>query len=118
MVLAEFTLGEVFLSVLYIFMFVIWFWLLISIFGDLFSDHEESGWSKALWTIFVIFMPFLGILVYLIVRGKGMAERAMKRQQEAQKQFDQYVRETAGSSGGGGDATAEIERAHNLLEKG
>jgi hypothetical protein len=117
MILAEFTVGEVFLSLVYIFIFVIWFWLLVSIFGDLFGDHTISGWEKAAWILCVILLSYLGILIYLIVRGKGMAERGMKRQQEAQQQFDTYVKETAGTAGGD-DPTAQIERAHGLLEKG
>jgi Phospholipase_D-nuclease N-terminal len=114
MVLAEFGQGDVFLSIVYLFVFVIWFWLLISIFGDLFGDHTISGWEKAAWILCVILLSYLGILIYLIVRGRGMAERSLKRQQEAQQQFDSYVKETAGGS----DAADQIAKAHSLLEKG
>src|SRR4029079_7989589 len=77
MVLADFGSGQVLWSVLWIFMFVIWFWLLIAIFGDLMRDDSLSGWAKAAWCFFVIILPFLGIFVYLIVRGHAMGERAM-----------------------------------------
>ena len=75
MILAEFGTGQVLWSILWIFMFVVWFWLLISIFGDIFRDKELSGWGKAGWTIFVLLFSFIGILIYLIVRGRGMQER-------------------------------------------
>lgn len=112
--LAEFGTGQVFWSVLWIFMFVIWFWLLITIFSDLFRDHGLSGWAKAAWIIFVIILPFLGILVYLIARGHGMQERAMESAKQQQTAFDDYVRQTAGSGG----AASEIEKAKGLLDSG
>ena len=97
MILSTIGDGDVFLFFVEFFLFVIWFWLLITIFGDLFRDHEMSGGMKAFWIFFVIILPFLGILVYLIARGSGMAGRAMKAQQEAQAQMDEYVRQTAGA---------------------
>ena len=72
-----------------------WIMLLFRIFGDLFGDHELSGWAKALWTVFLIFFPWLGALVYLIARGRSMNERALARAQRSQEAFGQYVRETA-----------------------
>jgi hypothetical protein len=115
----DFSLGDAIWTVFVIFMWIVYFWILISIFGDLFADHELSGGSKAVWVIVVILFNFLGVLIYLIVRGQGMGERALARQKEAQAQFDEYVRTTAGGSGGGGgDAAAQIEKAHQLLEKG
>lgn len=98
MVLAEYGLGEALLTTLAIFFFVIWVWIVITILMDLFRDHELSGWWKAVWVIFLIFIPILTSLVYLIVRGSGMRERAIKEQADAKKQFDEYVRETAGST--------------------
>lgn len=95
-----------------LFMWIIWFWLLITVFADLFRDHETSGVAKALWCIFVIFLPFLGVFVYLIARGGGMAERSMKQQQAAKAEFDAYVRETAGGS------ATEIKHAKELLDSG
>jgi hypothetical protein len=100
MLAADFALGEVLWSMLVLFMWIIWFWLLIVIFSDLFRDHETSGAAKAGWTILLILLPYLGVLIYLIARGGGMAERQMKAQQQAKSEFDSYVRETAG---GGGD---------------
>ncbi len=98
MIVAEFTFGQALLTVLAVFVFVAWIMVLFSIIADLFRDHELSGWWKAVWIFFLIFVPFLTALVYLIARGNGMRDRAIKEQQEAQAQFDSYVRETAGVS--------------------
>jgi hypothetical protein len=81
-----------------IFFFVIWIWIVIAILVDLFRDHEISGWWKAVWVLFLIFIPFLTALVYLIARGSGMRDRAIKEQVESKKQFDEYVRDTASDS--------------------
>ena len=114
MTLATIGNGEVLLWIFELFVFVVWFWLLITIFGDLFRDHEISGWEKAIWIFFVILLPFVGILVYLIVRGGGMAGRAAKAAQAAQEQFDSYVRQTAGAA----DPTDQIAKAKALLDSG
>jgi ABC-type multidrug transport system fused ATPase/permease subunit len=114
MVLSSIGDGDVLLFFVEFFLFVIWFWLLITIFGDLFRDHEMSGGMKAFWCIFVIILPFLGIFVYLIARGGGMAQRAVKAQQEAQKQMDAYVRSTVGA----GDPAEQIAKAKALLDAG
>ncbi|MCC7077503.1 MAG: SHOCT domain-containing protein [Acidimicrobiia bacterium] len=112
----DYSLGDALLTVLWIFGFVIFFWLLITIFSDLFRDHEESGWAKAAWVIFIIILPFLGILVYVIARGKGMAERNMKAAAEAQQQFDQYVRQAAGTPG---ESTADqLQKLSDLHDAG
>ena len=111
---ADFGLGEVLWTMFVLFMWIIWFWLLISVFGDLFRDKETSGGMKAVWCIFVIIAPFLGVFIYLLVRGGGMAERSMAQQQAAQAQFDSYVRQTAGSGG----SAAEIAHAKELLDSG
>ena len=99
MVLADWQVGEVFLSFLWFFLFFIWIWLLIMVFADIFRDHEMSGWAKAAWIIFVIIFPYLGVFVYLIARGGSMAQRAAKQQQHAQQQFDSYVQSVAASGG-------------------
>jgi ABC-type transport system involved in multi-copper enzyme maturation permease subunit len=117
MVLADIGDGDVLLFMFEFFLFVIWFWLLITIFSDLFRDHETSGVAKTLWVIAILFIPFIGILVYLIVRGGGMAQRAADARQEAQKQFDAYVRDTAGSSGAA-SPTDQIAQAKALLDSG
>lgn len=111
---AEYALGEALWTVLAIFLFVIWFWLLIAIFSDLFRDHETSGWAKAGWTVLILFLPFIGILIYLIVRGGGMAQRQIDAQQAAQADFDSYVKQTAGS----GDSASQIADAKKLLDDG
>jgi hypothetical protein len=111
---ADFALGEVLWAMFVLFVWIIWFWLLISVFGDLFRDRETSGGKKALWAIFVIVAPYVGVFIYLLVRGGGMAERSVAQQQAAQAQFDSYVRETAG----GGGAAAEIAHAKRLLDDG
>ena len=96
--LAEFTLGAALLTVLEIFLFIAWIWVLITVIGDLFSDHTVSGWGKAAWVLLMVLVPFLGVLVYLIARGDGMHERAANRAAAAQQQFDTYIRQTAGAS--------------------
>jgi ABC-type multidrug transport system fused ATPase/permease subunit len=96
--LAEFTLGAALLTVLEIFLFMAWIWVLITVIGDLFSDHTVSGWGKAAWTFALILVPFFGVFLYLIVRGGSMHERAAKRQADAQQQLDSYIRQAAGSS--------------------
>jgi hypothetical protein len=85
-----------------------WIALLFRIFGDLFGDHEMSGWGKALWTIFLIFFPWLGALVYLIARGRSMNERALAQAQRNQQAFNQYVRDTAGTSTSTADELAKL----------
>jgi ABC-type multidrug transport system fused ATPase/permease subunit len=111
--LADFTLGHALLTVLEIFLFVAWIWVLISLFGDLFNDSSVSGWAKAGWTFLLFLVPFLGVLIYLIARGGGMHERAVNRAAAAQKQFDDYVRQAAGSS-----PTSELETLAGLHSKG
>ena len=88
---AEPGVGEFLLWLVWIFLFVIWFWLLITIFADLFRRHDISGWVKALWIIFVIVLPFLGILIYLVTQSHGIAERNMKQAQVEQEQLRQIV---------------------------
>jgi hypothetical protein len=111
--LADFTLGAALLTVLEIFLFVAWIWVLITVIGDLFSDHEVSGWGKAGWAVLLILVPFLGVFIYLIARGGKMQERALRRQAEAQKQFDAYVRQTAGTS-----PADELAKLADLKAKG
>ena len=112
MLIADFTFGQALLTVLEIFVFAAWLMVLFTIIGDLFRDHAMSGWGKAAWIIFLIFLPFLGTLVYLIARGSGMRERAMAQQQEAQKQLDAYVRQTA-SGGSAADELTKLAKLHD-----
>ena len=117
MLLAEFGTGQVFWSMLWFFMFFIWIWLLISLFGDIFRSSDLSGGAKALWTIFIIVLPFLGVLVYLIVRGNSMQERALKQAADQEAQFRGYV-QTVAASGGGGGAADEIAKLADLRDRG
>ena len=112
MVLADYTFGQGLLTVLEIFLFAAWLMVLFSIIGDLFRDHEMSGWGKALWILFLIFIPFLGALIYLIVRGPGMRDRALAAQKEAQRELDTYVRETA-SGGSSADELVKLAKLHD-----
>ena len=117
MLLAEFGTGQVFWSMLWFFMFFIWIWLLISLFGDIFRSADLSGGAKAMWTIFIIILPFLGVLVYLIVRGNSMQERALKQAADQEAQFRGYVQTVAASGGGGGTAD-EIAKLADLRDRG
>jgi Phospholipase_D-nuclease N-terminal/Short C-terminal domain len=117
MVLADFTFGQALLTVLEIFLFAAWLMILFVIIGDLFRDHEMSGWGKAAWVIFLIFVPFLAALIYLIARGDGMRERALAQHQEQQKQLDTYIRQAAGSGGGGGSAADELTKLAALHDQ-
>ena len=116
MVLADVTFGQVLLAVLEVFLFAAWLMILFVIISDLFRDHSISGWGKAAWVIFLIFVPFLAALIYLIARGDGMRERSLAQQQEAQKQLDTYIRQTA-SSGGGGSAADELTKLSKLHDE-
>ena len=114
MPLADISFGELLLIALEIFFFVVWIWILITILTDLFRDHELSGWWKAVWVLFLVFIPFLTALVYLIARGAGMRDRTIKAQAEAKQHFDEYVRQQAHS----GSAADELHKLNELKEKG
>ena len=90
---------DIFLTMLYFFLFIIWIWLLFMVFIDIFRSHDMGGWAKALWVIFIIILPFLGVFVYLIARGGKMHERAAQQAAQQQKAFDQYVKQAAGTPG-------------------
>ncbi|MGN6586275.1 MAG: SHOCT domain-containing protein [Solirubrobacterales bacterium] len=112
--LANFSFGEVLLVALEIFFFVIWIWILITILSDLFRDHELSGWAKAAWVLFLVLIPFLTALIYLIARGEGMRDRTIKAQADAKKHFDEYVREQAHAS----SPADELHKLAELKDKG
>ena len=112
--LAAYSFGDVMYSMLVFFLWILWFWLLFMVFGDLFSRHDIGGWGKAAWCIFVIIVPFLGTFIYLIANGHSMGERAAQRAQTQQTQMDDYVRSVATS----GSATDEIARGKELLDSG
>jgi hypothetical protein len=113
LLLADISLGELLLVALEIFFFVIWIWILITILSDLFRDHELSGWAKAAWVLFLVFLPFLTALIYLIARGSGMRDRTIKAQAEAKQHFDQYVRQQAHAT-----PADELHKLNELKEKG
>jgi len=112
---ADYPFMGVLWSMIIFFAWVAWIWILIMILTDVFRRHDIGGWTKALWTIFLVVIPFLGVLVYLIAQHDGMTERQQKQQQAAQSQFDDYVRNAAGTGGG---AASEIEKAKALLDSG
>ena len=114
--LAELGNGDLLVDIFYIFLFIIWFWLLITIFGDIFRSDDLGGFAKTLWILFVILLPYLGIFVYLIARGKGMAERNMKAMQAAQQAQAEYIKSVAGA--GSTSSAEEIARLSDLKDKG
>ena len=115
MIAAEWHVGQVFFSMLWFFLFLIWIYLLIIVFTDIFRSHDMSGWAKAAWVIFVIVLPYLGVFVYLIARGHKMQEHALAQAQKQDAMFKQYVQQTAGT----GSSTAdELTRLADLKEKG
>ncbi len=107
--------GEVFLWVFWIFLFFAYLMILWTIFSDLFSDGEMSGWVKAIWVVFLIFFPLLASLIYLIARGRGMQERKVAQMRELQQMQDSYIRQVAG---GGKSAAEQIAEAKSLLDSG
>ena len=114
---ADYPFLDVFWTMILFFSWVVWIWMMILILSDIFRRHDISGWAKAAWIVFMIILPFIGVLVYLIAHGKGMAERRAEDQKAAQASFDDYVRKTATDGGSAGSA-GEIERAKGLLESG
>jgi len=112
--LADISFGELLLICLEIFFLVIWIWILFTIITDVFRDHAMSGWGKAAWVLFLVAIPFLTALIYLIARGSGMRDRTIKAQADAKKHFDEYVREQASS----GSAADELHKLNELKEKG
>jgi hypothetical protein len=101
-------------TMLVFFAWVIWFWLLITVFGDVFRRRDISGWGKAAWIIFVIVLPYLGVLVYLIAQHDGMAERNVKQVQQSKEQMDDYVRSVSAAS----DPAEQIAKGKKLLDEG
>jgi ABC-type multidrug transport system fused ATPase/permease subunit len=115
MIAYTYPLADLFGTMLGVFVFLIWFWLLVIIFGDIFRSKDMGGGAKALWVLFVIILPFLGILVYLIARGGKMHERAEQSAQQQQQAFDEYVKKTAGS---GGDSVDQLAKLADLKQQG
>jgi Short C-terminal domain/Phospholipase_D-nuclease N-terminal len=111
---ADYPFLDILWTMLVFFGWVIWFWLLIVVFGDLFSRHDISGWGKAGWIVLVVVLPYLGVFIYLIAQGAHMAERKAQQSQAARAEFDDYVKTVAAPGG----AAAEIEKAKQLLDSG
>ena len=109
---ADYPFLEVMWTLIVFFAWVIWFWILITILVDVFRRRDEGGGKKALWVIFLILVPFVGVLIYLIINHDGMAERNVKEAKASQAQFDDYVKSVAGGG------AAEIEKAKQLLDSG
>jgi Short C-terminal domain/Phospholipase_D-nuclease N-terminal len=115
MILAtSYPLLEVFWTMLIFFGFVVWLWILFTVLGDIFRRQDTSAWGKVFWIIFIIVLPYFGVFVYLIAEHKGMTERAMKQQEAAQAQVDQYVQSVAGQR----DPAEQIAKAKRLLDTG
>jgi hypothetical protein len=111
---ADYPFLDILWTMLVFFGWVIWFWLLITVFSDLFSRHDISGWGKAGWIVLVVVLPYLGVFIYLIAQGAHMAERRDQQSQAARTEFDDYVKTVAAPGG----AAAEIDKAKQLLDSG
>ena len=112
----SYPLADIFVTMLEFFLFFAWIWLLIIVFGDIFRSRDLSGWGKALWIFFVIIVPWLGVLVYLIARGGKMHERHVEAAQAQEQAFRQYVQETAASSADG--SAGELAKLADLRDRG
>jgi hypothetical protein len=112
---ADYPFLDILWTMLIFFAWVIWFWILIKVFADVFRRHDISGWGKAGWIVLTVFMPFLGVLIYLIAHGKDMGQRDLEQMRAQQAHFDDYVRSV---SGGGDGAAGEIAKAKSLLDSG
>jgi hypothetical protein len=114
LIAADYPFLDVFWTMIIFFCWVAWIWVLIVIISDLFRRHDTSGWIKALWVIFLIVLPFLGVLIYLIANGSGMSRRQAESVRASQQQFDSYVQSVAGSGG----SASELAKAKELLDSG
>ena len=110
----DFGLWDVFVSMYWFMLLVVWIWMIIAIFGDIFRDHELGGGAKALWTLFIIIIPWLGALVYLIVRGRSMNERALQAAKANDEHMRAYVRDAAGST----STADELRKLNELRAEG
>jgi ABC-type multidrug transport system fused ATPase/permease subunit len=116
MIASSYALLDLFLTMLYFFLFIIWIWLLITVFADIFRSRDMGGGAKTLWVIFVILFPYLGVFVYLIARGGKMHERAAAQAAQQQKAFDSYVRQTAGTEST--DTASQLAKLADLKAQG
>jgi hypothetical protein len=116
MIASSYPILDAFLTMLYFFLFIIWIWLLITVFIDIFRSSDMGGGAKALWVIFVIILPFLGVFVYLLARGGKMHERAAAEAAQQQQAFDSYVRQAAGAEGA--DTASQLSKLADLKSQG
>ena len=114
MLAADYPFLDVLYTLLIFFFWVIWFWLLITVFSDVFRRSDLSGWGKAGWIILVIVLPYVGVFIYMIANHQGMTERSTKEVKAQQQQFDDYVRYVAGNGG----PADQVEKAKQLLDSG
>jgi Short C-terminal domain len=114
MLAADYPFLDLMWTMLVVFLWVAWFWLLFAIWADIFRRHDLNGLGKTGWLLFTLILPFLGVFIYVITQNDGMAQRNLERARAQQAQFDEYVRDTAATSG----AAAEIEKARALLDSG
>jgi hypothetical protein len=114
LIAADYPFLNIFWTMIIFFTWVCWIMLVFRVFGDIFRQRDTSGWAKAAWSVFVIVVPFLGVLIYLIANGKGMAGRDLQQSRAAQAEFDDYIKTAAGSSG----PAADIGKAKQLLDDG
>ena len=105
----NYPLLNVFFTTMWVFLWVMWFFLLFRVFADLFRDDSVSGWGKAGWSVFVLVLPFMGVLVYLVARGKGMGRREQKQSEEAEASFRAYIQDAAGTAASGGGTAATTQ---------
>ncbi len=115
MLAADYPFLDLMWTMVIFFVWILWFWLLFTVFADIFRRHDLSGLGKTGWIVFAILLPFLGVFIYLITQNVGMTERNLERSRAQRDQFDQYVRQTAGDGAG---AAAEIDKAKQLLDSG
>lgn len=113
----DYPLLNLFWTMLWFFLFIAWLFLLFSLFADIFRSKDMGGWAKALWVLFILILPLLGALLYLIVRGRSMHERAAEDAQEREKAFRSYVRDAAGTAGGASVAD-EVSKLASLRDSG
>ena len=112
MLAADYPFLDILWTMFIFFLFIIWIWILITVFVDIFRRKDASGFTKAAWIIFVILLPYLGVLIYLIANHDGMADRNLAQMQQQRAATDDYIRSVSGG------AAAEIERAKGLLDSG
>ena len=114
--MSNYPLLNVFWTMLEFFLWILWFFLLFKIINDLFRSHDLSGWAKAGWIILVIVLPFLGVLLYVIIRGRSMGERDREQAQQADAAFKQYVRQAAAAPGGAGAGSSQVDELSRLAD--